>query len=144
MLHYVVEVLKVLPDEVADAAVLQDGLEGAIRGLVSHCGTTNGDIINVGDHVLGNLWLKNVCHIVVEDGNCVSPTHQDFGKTKGVIWHLESGVVMRCFSKCTFIVSDIQVKNSSGGMTFKLLSNLFGERSDTGMLVVTALRGLRL
>ena len=71
-----VEVLKVLPDKVADTAVLWDCLEGAVGGLVSHCGTSDGDVINVGDHVLGNLQLKDVRHVVVEDGDCVSPTHQ--------------------------------------------------------------------
>ena len=59
-----------------DAAVLWDGLEGAVGGLVSCCGTANGDIVDVGDCVLGNLWLKDVCHVVVEDGDSVSPTHR--------------------------------------------------------------------
>ena len=68
-----------LPDKAADAAVLQDGLKGAISSLVSRCGTTNGDIVDVGDHVLGNLWSKDVRHVVVEDGDCISPTHRKFG-----------------------------------------------------------------
>ena len=83
-----------LPDKAANAAVLWDCLEGAIGGLVSHCRTSDGDIINVGDRVLGNLQLKDVCHIIVEDGDSVSPTHQEFGETKGTVWCLESGVVM--------------------------------------------------
>ena len=55
MLDDAVEVLKVLPDKVADTAVLRDCLEGAVGGLVSHCGTSDGDIVNVEDHVLTPL-----------------------------------------------------------------------------------------
>ena len=75
MLDDVVEVLKVLPDKAVDTTVLWDCLESAISGLVSRCGTLDGDIVDVGDRVLGNLWLKDVHHIVVEDGDHVSPTH---------------------------------------------------------------------
>ena len=82
-----------LPDEVANAAVFRDCFEGAVGGLVSRCRTSDGDIINVEDHVLGNLQLKDVCHIVVEDGDRISPTHWEFGEMEGAIWCLESGIV---------------------------------------------------
>ena len=65
-----------LPDEAANAAVLRNCFEGAVGGLVSCCGTLDGDIVDVGDHVLGNLWLKDVRHIVMEDGDHISPTHR--------------------------------------------------------------------
>ena len=64
-----------LPDKAADTAVLQDCLEGAVGGLVSRCGTSDGDIVDVGDCVLGNLQLKDVHHVIMEDGDRVSPTH---------------------------------------------------------------------
>ena len=44
-----------LPDEAANAAVFRDCLKGAIGGLVSCCGTSDGDVVDVGDRVLGNL-----------------------------------------------------------------------------------------
>ena len=119
-----------LPNEVADATVFWDCFKGAVRGLVSHCGTVDGDIVDVGDHILGNLQLKNVHHVVVEDGDSVSPTHRKFGEMEGAIWCLESGVVARCFGESTFVVSDIQVEHSSTGMTCELLGYLLGERSD--------------
>ena len=134
MLDDAVEVLKVLPDEAADAAICQDCFEGAIRGLVSRCRTVNGYIVDVGDCVLGNLWLKDVHHVIMEDGDHVSPTHQEFGVMEGAVWRLESGVVVRCFSKHMFIIANIQVEHSSTGMTRKLLGDLFGEGSDAGML----------
>ena len=132
-----------LPNEAADATVLRDGLKGAIGSLVSHCGTLNGDIVDVGDHVLGNLWLKDVHHVIMEDGDCISPTHWEFGETKGTVWCLESGVVAGCFGESTFVVSNIQVEHSSAGTTCKLLSNLFGEGSDTGMLDHDSVEGLK-
>ena len=143
MLDDVIEVLKMLPDKAANATVLWDCLEGAIRGLVSWCGTSDRDIVDVGDRVLGNLQLKDVRHIIVEDGDSISPTHQEFGETKGTVWCLESGVVMRCFSKCTFVISDIQVKHSSAGTTCKLLGYLFSERSDARMLDGDGVEGLK-
>ena len=47
MLDYPVEVLEMLPDEVANAAVFWDCFEGAVRGLVSRCGTSDGDVVDV-------------------------------------------------------------------------------------------------
>ena len=132
-----------LPNEAADAAVLQDGLEGAVGGLVSCCRTANGDIIDVGDRVLGNLQLKDVHHVVVEDEDSVSPTHWEFGETKGALWCMESGVFVGCFSKSTFIISDIQVEHSSTGTTCQLLGYLFGERSDAGMLDRDGIEGFK-
>ena len=124
-----------LPDKAVNAAVFQDCLEGAIGGLVSRCRTADGDIVDVGDHVLGNLQLKDVHHVIMEDGDCISPTHWQFGETKGAVWCLESGVVVRCFSGCAFVISNIQVKHSSTGTTCKLLGNLFSETgSDARML----------
>ena len=101
----------------------------------------NGDIVDVGDCVLGNLWLKDVCHIIVENGDSISPTHWEVGKTKGTVWCLESGVVTRCFGECTFVVSDIQVEHSSTGMTCELLGDLFSEGSDAGMLDCDGIEG---
>ena len=123
-----------LPNEPADSAVLRDCLKGAVGGLVSGCGTSDGDIINVGDHVLGNLWLKDVRYVIVEDGDSISPTHREFGEMKGAVWGLESGVVVGGFGESAFVVSNIQVEHSSAGTTCELLSDLFGEGSDTRVL----------
>ena len=131
-----------LPDEVTNATVLRDCFEGAVRGLISHCGISDGDIVNVGDRVLGNLRLKDVRHIIVEDGDHVSPTHREFGETEGTVWGLESGVDMGCFGESAFIISDIQVEHSSTGMTCELLGDLFGEGSDAGMLDCDGIEGL--
>ena len=125
---------KVLPDEAADPAVPWDCLEGAVGGLVSRGRTLDGDIVNVGDRVLGNLRLRDVHHIVVEDGDSVSPTHREFGETEGAIQGLESGVVAGRFGKHAFIVSDIQVEHPSAGTTCELLGDLFSEGSDAGVL----------
>ena len=123
-----------LPDEAADAAILQDCFEGAVRCLVSHCRTMNGYIVDVGDRVLGNLQLKDVCYVIMENGDCISPTHWEFGEMGHTVWCLKGGVIARCFSECAFVVADIQVEHSSTGMTCKLLSDLFSEGSDTRML----------
>ena len=133
-----------LPDEAADPAVLWDCLEGAVGSLVSRCRTMNGDIVDVGDRVLGNLRLKDVHYIVVEDGDSVSPTHWEFCETQGAVWGLESGVVAGCLSESAFVISNIQVEHSSTGMTCELLSNLFGEGVTPECWIVTALRGSRL
>ena len=130
-----------LPDEAANAAVLWDCFEGAVGGLVSRCGTSDGDIVNVGDRVLGNLRLKDVHHVVVEDGDRVSPTHREFGETEGAVWCLESGVVVGCFGESAFIVSDVQVEHSSAGTTCELLGDLFGEGGDTGVLDCDGVEG---
>ena len=74
-------VLEVLPDEVANATVLRDGFEGAIGGLVCCCGAVNGYIVDILYDVLRNLQLKDVHHVIMEDGYSIGPTHQEFGET---------------------------------------------------------------
>ena len=106
----------------------------AVRGLVCGGRPTNGHIVNVWYSVLWNLWLKNMCNVVVEYGYCVDPTHQKLGQAECAIWCLQSGVVTRGFSECTLIVTYIQVKHPSTGMTCELLSDLFSEGSDARML----------
>ena len=130
-----------LPDEAADPAVLWDCLEGAISSLVSRCRTMNGDVVDVGDRVLGNLQLKDVHYIVVEDGDSVSPTHWEFGETEGAVWHLESGVVVGCFGESTFVVSNVQVEHSATSTTCKLLGDLFHEGGDAGVLDCDGVEG---
>ena len=130
-----------LPDEAVDAAILQDGFKGAIRGLVCHCGAANGYIINVGYGVLWNLWLKDVCYIVMEDGDCISPTHWEFGEMECTVRCLKGGVVVRCLSEHVFVVADIKVKHSSTSTTCELLSDLFGERGDAGVLDCNCVEG---
>ena len=132
-----------LPDEAANAAVLRNCFEGAVGGLVSRCGTSDGDIVNVGDRVLRNLRLKDVHHVVVEDGDHVSPTHREFGETEGAVRGLESGVVTGCFGESAFIVSNVQVEHSAAGTTCELLGDLFGEGSDAGMLDGDGVKGLK-
>ena len=83
-----------LPDEAVNSAVLWDRLEGAVGSLVSRGGTSDGDIVDVGDRVLGNLQLKDVRHVIMEDGDSVCPTHQEFGEMESAIRGLESGVVV--------------------------------------------------
>ena len=139
-----VEVLKMLPNKAADAAVLRDGLKGAIGGLVSQCRTTNGDVVDVGDRILRNFQLKDVCHVFVKDGDSISPTHRELGEMEGAVWCLESGVVARCFSESTFVISDIQVEHSSTGATCELLGYLFCERCDSveGFETVDGMNGV--
>ena len=78
--------------------------------------------------------MKYVHYVVMEYGDCISPTHREFGEMESALWGLESGVVARCFGKSAFIASNIQVEHSSTGMTCEQLGDLFGEGSDAGML----------
>ena len=70
-----VQVLKMLPDEVEDAIVLRDCPEGATLALIHSHGAVDGHIIDVGNGELGNLQLKDMCDIVMENQNSVGPTH---------------------------------------------------------------------
>ena len=130
-----------LPDEAVDTTILWDGFDGAIGGLVCRGGAVNGHIVDIGYGVLGNLWLKDVCYVVMENGDCVSPTHREFGETECTIWCLKGGVVVRCFGEHMFIIADIQVKHSSTDLTCELLGDLFSERSDARVLDCDCIEG---
>ena len=75
MLDDVIEVLKMFPDEAVDAAVLQDCLKGAILAPVHSHRATDRDIVYVGNGELGNLWLKDMCDVIMEYQNSVGPAH---------------------------------------------------------------------
>ena len=64
-----------LPDKVADAAVLRDCLEGAVQALIHRCGAVDGHIVDVGNGELGNLQLEDMCDVIVKNWNGVGPTH---------------------------------------------------------------------
>ena len=91
----VVEVLEMLPDKAVDAAVLQYCLEGAILALIRSCGATDGHVVDVGNGELRNLWLKDMCDIVVENWNSIGPTHGQLHKAEHAIWRLECCIVAR-------------------------------------------------
>ena len=101
----------------------------------------DGYIIDIGDCVLGNLQLKDVCYIIMENGDCASPTHWKFGEMEHAIWCLKGGVVARCFGEHTFIIAAIQVEHSSTCMTCELLGDLFGEGGEAGVLDSNCVKG---
>ena len=84
-----------LPDEAADAAVLQDCLEGAIWPLIHSCGAMDGHVVNVGNVELRNLWLKDMCDIIMENRNSIGPTHGQLRKAECTIRRLEHCIIVR-------------------------------------------------
>ena len=90
-----VEVLKMLPDEAADTAVLWDCLEGAVLALIHSCGVADVHVVDVGNGELGNLWLKNMSNVIVENWNSIGPTHGQLHMVEHAIQRLECHIVAR-------------------------------------------------
>lgn len=127
-----------LPDEVENAAVLQDGFEGTIGGLVHGHRAANGHIVDVWYSILGNFWLKDMQNVIMEYRYCMGPTHWEFGQTECTIWcsHERFQRVHACHSQ-------IQVEHPSAGATCELLLNLFREWSDIRILDCDSVEGFK-
>ena len=75
MLHYLIDILEVLPNEAANSAVLRNCLEGTIIVLIGRCGSTNRHVINIRNSIFWNFGLKDVSYIVMKYGNRICPSH---------------------------------------------------------------------
>ena len=69
-----VDVLKVFPDEFADAGVLWNGLIITVVGLVTSCRSFDGSVVHECAGDVGDLRGKDEGDVVMEYGYCVSPT----------------------------------------------------------------------
>ena len=75
-LHYSIDILKMLPNEAANSAILQSCLEGSIIVSIGRCGAVNRHIIDIWNSIFWNFRLKDVGYVVMKYGNCVRPSHR--------------------------------------------------------------------
>ena len=75
-LHYSIDILKMLPNEAANSAILWNCLEGSIIVLIGRHGATNRHVVDIWNSIFWNFGLKYVSYVVVKYGNCVRPSHR--------------------------------------------------------------------
>ena len=75
-LHYSIDILKMLPNEAANSAILQNCLKGSIIVSICRRGAANRHIIDVWNSIFRNFGLKDVGYIVMKYGNRVRPSHR--------------------------------------------------------------------
>ena len=75
-LHYSIDILKILPNEAANSAILQNCLEGSIIALIGRRGAVNRHVIDIQNSIFWSFRLKNVSYVVVKYQNCVCPSHR--------------------------------------------------------------------
>ena len=75
-LHYLIDILKMLPNEAANSAILRNCLEGSIIVLIGRCGATNRHIIDIWNSIFWNFGLKDVGYIIMKYGNRIHPSHR--------------------------------------------------------------------
>ena len=75
-LHYSIDILEVLPNEVENTAIFQNSLEDSIIVLISRHRAANGYVVDIWNSIFWNFGLKDVSYVIVEYGNHVHPTHQ--------------------------------------------------------------------
>ena len=71
-----IDILEVLPNKVANAAIFQNSLEDSIIVLISRHGAVNRYIVDIWNSIFWNLGLKDVSYIVVKYGNRIHPSHR--------------------------------------------------------------------
>jgi hypothetical protein len=125
--------LEVFSHEVSDARVLCDGLIAAIGTLITGRWAFDGDVVNIGNSELGDLWLENETNVFMKDQNAVGPTHQKGDKSLGPIGRLEGHIVLGQLCNQALIITNIEIKHCTARPASKLLCDVFWERGDTGM-----------
>ena len=65
-----------LPNEVANSAILRNCLEGSIIVLIGRRGAANRHIINIWNSIFWNFGLKDVGYVIMKYGNRIHPSHR--------------------------------------------------------------------
>ena len=99
MLHYLINILEVFPNEAVNAAIFWNSLEDSIIILISRCRATNRYIVDIWNGIFWNFRLKDVSYIIVEYGNCVCPSHRQFSEVKHTV-----GCLKGCIVACTHCI----------------------------------------
>ena len=76
LLHYSIDILKMLPNEAANSAILRNCLKGSIIVLIGRRRATNRHVVDIQNSIFWNFGLKYVSYVVVKYGNCVRPSHR--------------------------------------------------------------------
>ena len=75
-LHYSIDILEVLPNEVANSAILRNCLEGSVIVLTGRHRSMNRHIIDIQNSIFWNFGLKDVSYVIVKYRNRIRPSHQ--------------------------------------------------------------------
>ena len=75
-LHYSIDILKMLPNEATNSAILRNCLEGSIIVSIGRRGATNRHIVDIRNSIFWNFGLKDVGYVVMKYGNRVCPSHR--------------------------------------------------------------------
>ena len=92
-LNHPIEALKVLPHKPSYAGVVGVRLEAAVRKFVSGRWAPNRDIVDERNGGVWDLWLEDVCDVVVEDRDRICPSHGQGDESVGAERGLERGEV---------------------------------------------------
>jgi len=127
------DVLQVLPDELANAGVLWDGVVTAVVGFVTSGQPFDGAVI---DERVGDVWNfrgEEERDVVVEDCDRVSPSLWKAGQLQGADGGLHRGEVTQGDVESPVIVANEKVKHGIACPTSHGLYDLVSERWDTGV-----------
>ena len=75
-LHYSIDILKMLPNEAANSAILRNCLKGSIIILIGRRGATNRHVVDIRNSIFWNFGLKDMSYVVVKYGNRIHPSHR--------------------------------------------------------------------
>ena len=138
-----VDVLEVLPDKAPDPRVPHDGLVSPVGALVNRLRPPEGYVVDIQHSVVRNFLLEDVCHIIVEDGDRVRPTHRQCRESMHSKGCLEGGQVSRTLCELTFVVPHVEVEDSNACVACESLDEMLGNRWDSQMLNGDGIQGLQ-
>ena len=75
-LHYSIDILKMLPNEAANSAILWNCLKGSIVVSIGRHGATNRHVVDIRNSIFWNFGLKDMGYVIMKYGNRVRPSHQ--------------------------------------------------------------------
>ena len=75
-LHYSIDILKMLPNEAANSAILRNCLEGSIVISIGRRGATNRHVVDIRNSIFWNFGLEDMGYVVMKYGNRIRPSHR--------------------------------------------------------------------
>jgi len=89
----VMDIHKVLPDELANPIVVRNSLIATLQSLITQCWPFNAAVIHEGPGNIQNLRFQKELHILVENSDSISPTLWETGELNCTDRRLNGGEV---------------------------------------------------
>jgi len=140
--HDTMNIIKVLPDEPADAWVVWDGLEAAVSSLITGGRAAHTTVVDKRLRYMRNLGFKNERNITMKNRYQTRPALGQAGISQHAQWGLKHGQVLRLNSKGAMVITNKEVEEQKADSTSETFCKLLDKRQDSCIFDHDLIQGL--